>query len=107
MNRQQSKGMRRVIVGSLVSMALFTTALSANHSHHGIDPLAAFIVFGGLYHHSHHHNSHRYYGHGGYKYGYSRRHGSRYNSPVRHGQRSHSRGGYGNSRPKPRHHKKP
>jgi hypothetical protein len=107
MNRQQSKGMRRVIVGSLVSMTLFATTLSANHGHGGIDPLTAFVVFSGLYHHNHYHNQHRYYGHGGYKYRYSSRHGGRYNNRARHGQHNHSRGGYGYSRPKSRHHKKP
>jgi hypothetical protein len=107
MNRQQSKGMRRVIVGSLVSMTLFATTLSANHGHGGIDPLTAFVVFSGLYHHNHYHNQHRYYGHGGYKYRYSSRHGGRYNNHARHGQHNHSRGGYGYSRPKSRHQKKP
>ena len=99
MNGQHSKGMRRIITVGLVSIGLFSTGVSADHSHSAIAPLAAFALFGGLYHHNHYQHRQNYQHHGGYNYQYKRRrHHQGYNNHVRRGQRSYSQGGYGHSK---------
>ena len=76
---------RPALIAATLVLALASVSAPAR-AHHGADyiaPLAAFIAFGALAHHSHHHHyRHRYYGHG---------HRPHYRPYRRH---SHSHGGY-------------
>lgn len=105
MIKQRVVKVRIIAAASLLALASLSAPARADHGHDYVAPLAAFIAFGALLHHSHHrhhYRQHRYYGHGhghghGHGYGHKRRHSY---SIGRGGHGGH--GGHGHKK----HHKK-
>lgn len=84
---------RIIAVASLLTLASTSAPVKAHHGHDYVAPLAAFIAFGALLHHSHHrHHYHRYHGHGhGHGHGHSYKHKRRHSH-------SSGRGGHGHKK---------
>jgi len=86
MKKRQSNMFQTMTVGCLITLALVSTPVSADHDHSIVVPAVAFIALSSIFYHSHHRHHHYKRHH----YGHQPRHSSSYG-----GYHNPKRGHYG------------